>query len=103
MSTESPAEINLQDELRYELDRLEKLLPPRRQSSGNATINVHAGGVGMWISTTCCAVMFALGIAMAVIGGIAYTSTQQRLDRMQDYINAIYMMAPNLKPKEQKP
>jgi hypothetical protein len=97
---ESPVEHDPQHELRTQLDRLEGLLRPRRTGSGNATINIQAGGVGLWIAVTCCAVMFALCIAMVVVGGIAYSSQQQRMDRMQDYLNAIYMMAPSLKPKE---
>lgn len=97
-----------ESELRAQLDRLETMgtdwlkTLKRPGNSSNATIQVNAGGIGMWVAVTCCAVMFVLGIAMAVLGGLAYTSTQQRLDRMQDYLNAIYMQAPQLKPKETK-
>lgn len=94
-------------ELIRQMDRLESLGKKwlgsfDRAQSGNATIEIHAGGIGMWISATCCAVMFVVGMAMAIIGGMAYTSTQQRLDRMQDYLNAIYTQAPQLKPKDTK-
>lgn len=95
-----------ESELRAQLDRLETMgmdwLKTLRRpgNSSNATIQVNAGGIGMWVAVTCCAVMFVLGVSMAVLGGLAYTSTQQRLDRMQDYLNAIYMQAPQLKPKE---
>lgn len=95
-----------ESDLRDQLDRLETMGTDwlkslkRSGNSSNATIHVNAGGIGMWVAVTCCAVMFVLGVSMAVLGGMAYTSTQQRLDRMQDYLNAIYMQAPQLKPKE---
>ena len=95
-----------ESELRDQLDRLETMGTDwlkslkRPGNSSNATIHINAGGIGMWVAVTCCAVMFVLGVSMAVLGGMAYTSTQQRLDRMQDYLNAIYMQAPQLKPKE---
>jgi hypothetical protein len=83
------------------VDKLGEVSKKLQAGSGGseAHINIQAGGVGLWIAATCCAVMFALTIAMAVIGGIAYTSTQQRLDRMQDYLNVIYQAAPQLKTK----
>lgn len=92
-------------ELSKHLDRLEGALRRLSTNTGGntATISVQAGGIGLWICVTCCAVMFALTVAIVVVGGIAYTSTQQRLDRMQDYISSIYQIAPQLKPKESKP
>lgn len=105
MSTE-PLQDEKHSELLKHIDRLEQLGQKwigslGRTQSGNATIEVHAGSIGVWIAVTCCITMFVVGMAMAVLGGLAYTSTQQRLDRMQDYLNAIYMQAPQLKPKEQ--
>lgn len=100
-----PLQDEKQAELLKHIDRLESLGQEwlgsfGRTQSGNAIIQVHAGSIGVWIAMTCCITMFVIGIAMAVLGGLAYTSTQQRLDRMQDYLNAIYMQAPQLKPKE---
>lgn len=95
-----------ESQLRDQLDRLESMGTEwlsnlkRPTQSGNAVIHVNAGGIGMWVAVTCCAVMFVVGLSMAVLGGLAYTSTQQRMDRMQDYLNAIYMQAPQLKPKD---
>jgi hypothetical protein len=63
---------------------------------GNATITVNAGGVGVWVAVTCCAVMLTIGI----IGGFLYIDQSRKVDQMQDYLNAIYMQAPYLKPKD---
>ena len=68
-------------------------------SMGNATITVNAGGIGVWVSVTCCLVMLSLGI----MGGFLYVNQSRKVDQMQDYLNAIYMQAPYLKPKENKP
>lgn len=51
------------NDLQGELDRLERLLietialanPPVK--TGNSTVTINAGGAGVWIASTCCAVM----------------------------------------------
>jgi hypothetical protein len=73
-----------------------------KTGTSEAVINVHAGGWGVWIASTCCAVMLAITIAGSILGTIGYFSMQQRMDRMQDYLNAIYVIAPNLRPKDSK-
>lgn len=96
-------------ELSEDLERFERAAMEiskaieRKDSGNSATISVNADGVGVWISATACGVMFALFVAAAVVGSVAYTNMQTRLDRMQDYINVIYQVAPQLKPKETKP
>lgn len=75
---------------------LESSKVPPQNSMGNATIMINAGGVGVWIATTCCIVMLALGI----MGGFLYVNESRKVDQMQDYLNAIYMQAPYLKPKD---
>lgn len=67
-------------------------------SSGNnaATITINAGGIALWVAATCCITMLAIIIGL--------TPFILRMDREQSeqghQLNAIYMMAPHLKPKD---
>lgn len=91
-------------ELSGELDRLERLLietialanPPVK--GGNSTVTINAGGAGVWIAVTCCIISFVINIALAV----AFLNHDRKIDDLGDYVNAIYMMAPHLKPKEEE-
>lgn len=85
----------------------EKLGMGANNGVSTATISVNAGGVGVWIATTACAVM--LGIS--VLGGLWASREFARMDQQlveareeirttQNYLNAIYAQAPQLKPKE---
>lgn len=91
----------------YELQ--EKLGMGPVSGVGTATISVNAGGVGVWVASTACAVM--LGIT--VLGGLWASREFARMDQQmveareeirttQNYLNAIYAQAPQLKPKEEK-
>jgi hypothetical protein len=87
-----------------ELDRLERLLVETialsapGEKSGTATININAGGAGMWIVVTCCMVSFVMNIALAV----AFLTLNREMADMRDYVNATYMMAPALQEKALK-
>jgi hypothetical protein len=68
-------------------------------SSGNrntAKIEVNAGGTGVWIATTACCVMVAVGLFM----GLWVVDLSRKVERLGDYLQAIYAQAPHLKPKE---
>lgn len=84
------------------LGRIAEKFGKETATTNEAHINVQAGGIGVYIASICCAVMLALTIAGSILGTTAYFSMQQRMDRMQDYLNAIYMIAPQLKPKDSK-
>lgn len=94
------------------IDRLEGKANLTGDNSSSSTISVNAGGAGIWacawIASLCC-------VAMMVAGGMFLWSVSsqmqqqndkiakqdEQLSRMQDYLNAIYTMAPQLKPKEE--
>lgn len=80
--------------LKDDLDRLRRNID--RAVVGNSTINVNAGGVGVWLATTCCIV------SVVACGFLALTVFDQnrKIDDLEHYLNAIYMMAPQLKPEE---
>ena len=82
---------SLLDKVRRDLDTL---LP---KNANSAVITVNAGGVGVWISTTACVVMLAINLGLMFM----LFSHDRKIERMQDHLNAIYMMAPQLKPNEE--
>ncbi len=72
-------------------DKADKLIS--RNSSGNATITVNAGGVGLWIAVTCCVVM----LAALIPGALAlYWVAMDSRDRGHQ-MNALYMSVPGLR------
>ena len=89
-----------------------KLIP---SNNNRSDININAGGVGVWISVTACVLMFFMGVVIIIAGSYALQEQNGRIqdqkdeirdmkgkvDKMQDYLNAIYAVAPQLKPKEE--
>lgn len=93
-------------------DQIERQAKPlmdmlqKRDHSGNATVQINAGGVGIQIAVLACVVQFVVFVALIFAGlyVIDGQNTQIRelkhqQDRDQDYLNAIYQQAPQLKPK----
>lgn len=70
----------------------------RAGNSNRSTISINAGGIGVWVATTACAVMLACNVFLAAL----VIEHSRRLDRLEDYLSAIYMQAPHLKPQEKK-
>jgi len=75
--------------------------------TSRAEVHVNAGGVGVWISTTACLVMLSallVGTLFVLREFTRYDAQIAELranDKTQaDYLAAIYMQAPHLKPKE---
>lgn len=75
-------------------EKADSLLKTGTMNSAN--IHVNAGGVGIWIATTACLMMLAVNVFLIWL----FVSQSGKVDKMQDYLNAIYMQAPHLKPKE---
>ncbi|ADV27007.1 hypothetical protein Psesu_1157 [Pseudoxanthomonas suwonensis 11-1] len=93
--TVSKLEELAQDTLR----RLERAT--KAQGSSNvSSITVQAGGVGVWLSATCCAVMLAALLVLAVVGAAAYTDMRADIRALRDTDNAIraYIHTGILKP-----
>ena len=72
----------------------------RRASNSNIMIN--GGSIGVWIATVCCAMMLGMGL----IGAMAFNDQSRKMGEMnsqmndmRDYLAAIYMQAPHLKPE----
>ena len=74
---------------------LDAILP---KNASTSVIAVNAGGVGVWIATTACVVMLAVNLGLMFM----LFSHERKIERMQDHLNAIYMMAPSLKPADEE-
>lgn len=97
-------------ELRDQLDRLETLGNKwldqvgntKTTTMGNATIVIQSGGLFALIIFFVASV--TLGISLAMTLGISsrMSKIETKQDEQSQYINAIYMMAPQLKPEDKK-
>lgn len=70
------------------------LLDQQPTNAANSTIQINAGGIGVWVSASACAVMLAVNLVLVVI----LVDHNRQIGRMQDHLTALYMMAPHLKP-----
>lgn len=83
---------------------------PGMNGGSNANINVQGlGGVGLWTAVTCAVLSTVLCIGMLILGCAVYLAQESKISELnskvskgQDYLNAIYAVAPQLKPKEEK-
>lgn len=93
-------------------DRIMRDMFSSRSGGGNSTITVHHDGKGTWIAVTACLVMLGVMIVGGVIGSVWLSREFARVDkelnerkeegqRMQSYLSAIYIQAPQLKPTEE--
>lgn len=68
-------------------------------SNRNTTrVEINAGGVGVWIATTACCVMLGISVLL----GLAVVDLSRKVSELENYVHAIYMMAPSLKPEDLK-
>ena len=87
------------DELDHRIERLEKLAKEGSRGVSSAShITVNADGIGVYIAVTCCAVMLAVNVLLIAI----IVNHERKIDDLGDYIHAIYMVAPSLKPESKK-
>jgi prefoldin subunit 5 len=99
-------------ELRQEIGKLEESIERLQSSSpvsSSSTISI-VGSTGLSVAIGCAVITFviALFVCVSLNGKVdkqdAYIIEQNhKIERMQDYLNAIYAQAPQLKPKEQNP
>jgi hypothetical protein len=63
--------------------------------ANTANVSVNAGGIGVWVASTCAAVAMTLCLAM---GGVILNQ-QREIGELRQYLAAIYMQVPHLKPE----
>lgn len=64
------------------------------RNNNRAEIHINAGGVGVWVATSACLVMLAVNLILVAV----VFDQSRKVDDLGDYLNAIYMQAPYLKP-----
>jgi hypothetical protein len=72
----------------------------RKAHTNEQSINVNMGGMGLWIAVCCCAFTTVLCISCIIVGSAMYTRLDEKIDKTQDFLDAIYAEAPQLKPKD---
>ena len=93
--------------LRESVDSLFSDSYPRNHSA--STININAGGIGVWIATTCCIAMLCVSIMGSIwisreftAKQIADTAQEQKIAELGNYLQAIYAQAPQLQPPKKE-
>lgn len=76
--------------------RLSEALSAAGNTGNQSTITLNAGGMGVWIAVSACAVMLAMNLALLAM----LVTHDRKIDELQDYIHAVYMMAPQLKQEK---
>lgn len=82
--------------LRAAIDALARKIDDAPAKANTATVSINAGGIGIWIASTCAAVSMTMCLAM---GGVILNQ-QREIGELRQYLSAIYMQAPQLKPEE---
>lgn len=90
-------------------DRLELILAINRFSekadallrtqanNATSTVTLSAGSFGVWVSAFCAGITFLMFCVILVL----FVNHDRKIDDLGDYLNAIYMMAPQLKPEKE--
>jgi hypothetical protein len=93
------------DTLYAAADRLNPVTNASTKSE--SSVHINAGGMGLWIASTCCIIMFIMFVSFFV-GAFFYVSDERaeiremhsKMTTMQSFLDAIYVQAPQLKPKD---
>lgn len=79
------------------VDRLGEALAKQSPHAIQSTITLNAGGVGLWVAVSACAVMLAVNMGLAIL----VLNHDRKIDDLSHYLNAIYQLAPSLKPEKE--
>lgn len=82
--------------LRAAIESLARKIDEAPAKVNTATVSINAGGIGIWIASTCAAVSMTMCLAM---GGVILNQ-QRDIGELRQYLAAIYMQAPHLKPED---
>ena len=73
-----------------------------RATGGRAEVTVNAGGMALWLAVTVAGMMAVANACLLVAGALWLGRIDRENSEHGHQINAIYMLAPHLKPKEPK-
>ena len=74
---------------------LDTILP---RNASKSEININAGGIAVWIALAMFAFMAGLNWSL----NAQLTDQNRKIDRMQEHLSAIYVLAPHLRPEAPK-
>ncbi len=93
------------EELDRTLERAERLIPLLGSSNqtGTSTITVNAGGIGVWLAASCCAVAVAVCFVGAVFVSALINDLNRQTQelRQKDEIHDAYFSAGYGSPKKE--
>lgn len=95
-------------DLEKELDRFESLATkllesqPKSQNTNTAKIYINANGIGILVLLVVAAFVLGVSTFSSFSESSRMSSIERKQDRQDDYLQAIYSIAPQLKPKESK-
>ena len=95
----------LADAMQRFSDKIDAFTHHTSRNENRSAVTINAGGVGVWIAATCCAVMLAANVFLAAFVLDLKNEMRDQARRISDldaYLSAIYMQAPHLKPPEKK-
>lgn len=96
--------MNSAEELDKTIERAEKFLHHLNGNSvGSSTITVNAGGIGVWIAASCCAVAVAVCLVGAVFVSALFNDLNRQTQelRQKDEIHDAYFSAGYGSPKQE--
>ena len=73
-----------------------------RASGGRAEIHFNAGGLALWLVVTIAGMMLVANLCILVGGALWLGRIDRENSEHGHQLNAIYILAPHLKPKEPK-
>lgn len=71
-----------------------------RATGGRAEVSVNAGGMALWLAVTVAGMMAVTNACLLVAGALWLGRIDRENSEHGHQLNAIYMIAPHLKPKE---
>lgn len=73
-----------------------------RASGGRAEVRIDAGGMALWMAVSLAGMMLVANLCILVGGALWLGRIDRENSEHGHQLNAIYMVAPQLKPKEPK-
>lgn len=83
-------------ELIVAINRFSDRVDTLSRQGTNQTVTLSGGSFGVWISAFAAAICFLMFCVILVL----FIGHDRKIERMQDHLNAIYMMAPQLQPEK---
>lgn len=74
---------------------LDTILP---RNASKSEININTGGIAVWVALAMFAFMAGLNWSL----NAQLTDQNRKIDRMQEHLSAIYVLAPHLRPEAPK-